>query len=119
MNPIGGGDTYLVPLNMIPAEASGFMGSLEEGPPPEVEEDARALEIEYARNQARLQADEERARGFARERQRLAMAHLRLYEDVAARVLRREANDVGNAARKHLQRRDRAGFDRWLEDFLL
>lgn len=106
MNPVDGGDTYLVPLNMIPAGQSGME--------PDLEDDERALRIA---DYARTPAPEVRAQGYARERHRLALTHLRLYEDVAARVLRRERNDVGNAARRWLTQRDVSQFSDWLARF--
>jgi hypothetical protein len=103
LNPVRGGDQYMVPLNMIPASQAGMEPSLED--------DARSLDY------ARTQPGEDRAQGYARERHRLALTHLRLYEDVAARVLRREVNDVGNAARRWLAQRDEQQFSTWLSEF--
>jgi hypothetical protein len=55
----------------------------------------------------------------AAARHRLQVAFLPLYEDVAGRVVRREANDIGNAARRLLGKGKRAEFDEWLERFLV
>lgn len=50
-------------------------------------------------------------------RHRLMGAHFRIYQNVAARVLRREINDVGNAARRLIGRRDYGAFTLWLAEF--
>lgn len=108
VNPIEGGDTYFVPLNMIPSDqaSQGFLQS---------SEDERQLAPVVERT---FEPDvEERARQAAVSRHRLQQAHMRVYADVEGRILRREANDVGNAARRMLQSRDLAQFDQWLREF--
>lgn len=105
MNPVEGGDVYLVPLNMIPADQVGNpFASREPEPEP------RALE-------ARALSVEERAQRTAAGRQRLQQASTGVFLDVAGRVLRRETNDVGNAARRLLQQRGVPEFNAWLDEF--
>jgi len=94
MNPIDGGDVYLVPLNMIPA---GSAGDFREVPPNREERSAEQRAVAY--------------------RRRLTHAQTRVFEDTARRILRREINDVRNAARKHLRRRDAVSFRQWLKEF--
>lgn len=108
-NPIDGGDTYYVPLNMIPADqaARGILPSPEPEPSAD-EEGQRALPAPDT---------EQRARQAAAVRHRLQQAHMRIYQDAAGRLLRREANDVGNAARRLLGQRDLAQFEQWLAGF--
>lgn len=101
MNPVDGGDVYLVPLNMIPANDVGEM---------------RSQSVEHRHNPA-ARRQELRGQRSAANRRRLADSHLRIYQDVAARILRREANDVSGAARKYLASRNVAEFDGWLYDF--
>ncbi len=96
MNPIDGGDVYLVPLNMVPAGSAGEMRD------------------QISRVETRSAAREQRA---AAHRRRLAQAHMRVVEDAARRILRREINDVRNAARKHLRKRDADSFRNWLKEF--
>jgi len=113
MNPIEGGDTYLVPLNMIPAGQAGIEPSLEGrgayplpgggGEPPSQPPPASQ--------------GEERGQRSARERHRLMLAWQKMYRDVAARIVRREINDVRNAARKWFKRRDVQQFHLWLSEF--
>ena len=106
LNPIDNGDVYLVPLNMIPADQVGNLGLAGM----ESDEGARTLPQP-------AEDREQRALRSAAQRHRLMGAHMRLYRDVAARVLRREINDVGNQARKLLGKRDAPSFRLWLEEF--
>ncbi len=97
-NPISGGDMYLVPLNMIPANQVGAgLGSTET-------EDGRGY---------RAGVQEQRS---AMLRHRLEQAQRPVYADVIARILRRERNDVGQATKKFLAR-GLFEFERWLEEF--
>ncbi len=113
MNQVEGGDVYLVPLNMIPANMVGQLGatSAESSPSEPDQEERRQEQRDFQ------QKIERRAHGAAVERQRLMTAYLPIYEDTYGRMLRMEANDVGNAARKYFQRRSAAEFDVWLSDF--
>jgi len=101
-NPIAGGDVYLVPLNMIPAGSAGEGLRSAERP-----RDVTAPAVDL----------EARSRRSALHRHRLEQANRSVYADVLARVLRRERNDVGNAASKMLAKRSHAEFDLWLEGF--
>lgn len=103
MNPVSGGDTYLIPLNMIPAGQAGLEPTMERG-----------WRIGESVN---LRIEEARGRRSARTRHRLMLAYQKIYLDVAARIVRREINDVRNAARKWFQRRDEAQFSLWLQEF--
>lgn len=113
MNPIAGGDVYLVPLNMIPSSQAGAgLGSDERGlalsgslPPNPVE--PRSLSS----------GPDVREQRSAALRHRLEQVHRPLYQETLARVLRRERNDVGGAVTRFLRRRDQAQFDLWLTDF--
>ena len=100
MNPIPGGDQYLVPLNMVPAGSAGQFGSTEPGPG-DAGRGSRTLEV--------------RARGQSRHR--LAVAWRRQYAEAAGRVIRREANDVANAARRFSKRGSLSEFEGWLGEF--
>jgi hypothetical protein len=113
MNPLArGGDTYLVPLNMVPAGGSRGAGEQRGGG-----ENARMVQLA---NGVEVRASQMEA---ALARQRLQVAYMRLYEDVAGRVLRREANDVANAARRLLKpsraEGDQAAFLDWLAEFYI
>jgi HK97 family phage portal protein len=129
MNPVDGGDVYLIPLNMVPAgeQGSGGAGETEEEEPKEEQggggaeeqgqDEERAVGARVAlRNGVEVRKAEYDA---AAARHRLQVAFLPLYEDVAGRVCRREANDIGNAAKRLLGKGKRAEFDEWLERFLV
>lgn len=104
MNPVEGGDVYLVPLNMVPANQVGSLGgSVERAAPPA--ETRAAAELET------------RQRAAGAQRNRLQQAYVRIYRDVLARILRREINDVGAAAQRLLPRLDLAQFAQFLVDF--
>lgn len=106
MNPVEGGDVYLVPLNMIPADQVGQTQSSEPAPPAPVDT-ARSLP----------DGREERSLRSARTRHRLAAAQQRVILDVAERSMRRETQDVGNAVKKYLGKRDAGQFLIWIEEF--
>jgi HK97 family phage portal protein len=104
MNPIDGGGVYLIPMNMVPAGGDGT--PVAPAPAQQQEEGNRALHGDV----------ETRAQNVAAERRRLAEAMLPVLQDVAARIVRREAADVGRMAQKLLTR-DPAAFLFWLDDF--
>jgi len=99
-NPIKGGDVYLVPLNMIPADQAGA--------------GVRSLD---GRTVSADPHGEQRARQAGLSRRRLATAYQRVFADAARRVVRREIQDVREGARKHFRQRGFAEFSLWLETF--
>ena len=110
MNPVEGGDVYLVPLNMVPADMVGQIGSTTEPAPGAPVDTARSLP-------AGIETREQRSQRSARTRHRLAAAQRRVILDVAERSMRRETNDVSAAVRKYLGKRDSGQFLIWLEEF--
>lgn len=104
MNPLpeGQGQTYLVPLNMVPADQVSAVRGLRAAGDPET----RA-------------ADETRARikNLMQSRNRLGGTYRRLIDEAAARVVKRETADVARAARKHLGKGGADDFTTWLTDF--
>lgn len=119
MNPIEGGDIYMVPLNMISATQVGTgLGSNE-----------RALSNRllasphYSPGRALLSGpdrpgDRMEVRSI-RARHRLEQVYRPLYEEVLARVLRRERNDISAAVKKVLRGRSQADLEAWLTDFYI
>ncbi len=91
MNPVDGGDAYLVPLNMIPAGG---------GAPPAEEDDARAA----ARRYARLL----RGRGIA-ARENIAEAWAPKIEEADREIADLEREKVGALVDKHLDTGGRGG----------
>lgn len=110
MEPIEGGDVYLVPLNMIPANQAAQMPQSTEG------EGARG-DVFAGEQRALATEIPPEKRAAAAGRHRLAQNALPMFADAFARVLRREVQDVGAAVRKHFGRRDAPQFRAWLEEF--
>lgn len=122
MEPIGPeGDLYLVPLNMVPAELAGdfgasagngdrawrllgALGALSGDPQPEPLQIGAGADIEI-RNQA------------AASRHRLMSSWVRPYEQAAGRIVRREANDITNAARRFSKAGALGEWELWLDEF--
>lgn len=98
-NPIEGGDEYLVPLNMVEAgtgvDSGQGAGASEEG------ERGRRGDRETR----------------ASERVGLMRAQRPVFVEAMGRVVRRQAQDVGNAAKKLLSRRSEGEFEMWLAEF--
>ena len=99
MNPVDGGDVYLVPLNMVPAD--------------QVNEGYSAP----ADGTRTLDDAEKRSRNLAKSRRRLAASWRRVMVDTTERVIRREVNDVRRAVRKYFGKRDAHQFSLWLAEF--
>jgi HK97 family phage portal protein len=106
MNPIEGGDVYLIPLNMIPADEAEQQLDTEQ-PNDETQKslETRALQIEN------------RAQNLAASRRRLANSFQRLLKDTTDRIYRREIADVGRAITKYFGKRDANDFSVWLREF--
>lgn len=98
MNPIDGGDVYLSPMNMVPVDQLG-------------EE-----QIQSGDNGNRSLSSGPVTRS-ALSRHRLERSYRRVFEDAAARVIRREKADVLRVAEKLLSERSSSAFRDWLEKF--
>ena len=103
MNPVNGGDVYLVPLNMIPADQVGQMAGGAPAAPP----DTARTTLDY----------ETRSRRLAQTRLRAQVSYERILADAAGRVVRREVADVKRAVGKFLTQRNAADFSLWLREF--
>lgn len=126
MNPVDGGDVYLVPLNMIPATQAGLEPTTEPGPVGDdgTDGDRQRLDPRESKVSTRVLSAagvEERGVRSARARHRLMLAHQGLYRDVAGRIVRREIQDVRGAMQKMMRAqthgRDVGSFSLWLEEF--
>lgn len=124
-NPVDGGDVYLVPLNMIPADQVGDLPGSTEGRSVSTEtgekkilrsaQDDKIGEVRWADMDAETR--EMRSKRSAAMRHRLQRSYRRVIKDLAARMMRREVHDVKDAARKWLKTRATSDFQRWLADF--
>lgn len=104
-NPVDGGDTYLVPMNMVDAAA----------PPPPEPAPAPQPEPEPPPAERRISGYETRG---VKRRRRLAEVARGQITDAAQRVVNRETNDILNAARRFARRPDGLDeFRRWLKEF--
>ncbi len=99
MNPIPGGNIYLVPLNMVPATSAG-----------------QAQRIAECR--AWLPG-EERALRSANIRRGVTNSYKKVISETVRRIIKREQADIMRAAEKYFGRRsvDPLLFDVWLQDF--
>jgi len=93
MDPVDGGDVYLVPLNMIPAEQAA--------------QGLRPVSGQTA----------SRSSGSSLWRERLAASYVRLFADAVRRIVRREVVAIKREAQKRLAGRGVADFLSWLEFF--
>ena len=120
MNAREGGDTYYMPLNMMPSnligspladQRSAGLRASQNGVNTVISADA-VLPTTEAR-----QLTDEQARQVASGRRRLAVRFEGNFTAVIASIMRREVNDVTNAARRILGQRSAAAFEDWLTDF--
>ena len=118
-NPIEGGDVYLVPLNMVPADQVKAVPVLvEEEPEPEkvpVEEKKRDIIEFFGKEKAERAAKIERGKISVAERNRLQAQYHDLFKDAADRTVAREVVAIGKALKKNV--RSLGDFDKWLGDF--
>jgi HK97 family phage portal protein len=103
-NPYPDGNRHYVPLNWTPVEDVGT-------------DPAADAPTEPPRSQPRL--TEERTQRSVGYRRRLMQAQQRVFRDAAGRVLRREKQDILEAARKAFGngQRDLQSFHTWLDQF--
>lgn len=142
LNPVPGGDVYLIPLNMVPADAAPSSTgatqagqgdqarSLYENSLPHIPNlpECGCAACRHARISAvtsdwqpvsavidrRASDDHETLRD---SRQALIRAQLPVFADAAGRVVRRECNDIRRAVDKQLKKRSAADFRKWLATF--
>ncbi len=118
MNPVAGGDTYLVPLNMVPSDQLGnarnFPGLIEPSPLPSP--------VPVPQNRSNPNELLEYREGIAirgatlrsvRSRRRLVKPYRKLYEDAATRLIKRETQDILALAKRDFKSR---GFSQFSED---
>ena len=94
LNPVEGGDIYLVPLNMVPADQAGAYSAQGAG-----EKRTRVL-----------RASDAAAGGSGASRRKISAAYRKLIEDAAGRILRREEADIMRRAEKTTANGDVGGF---------
>lgn len=102
-NPINGGNVYLIPLNMIPAGQAGDM--------------PRSRDADLEQRQRQDAQMELRSLRAATIRHRLAGAHMTIFEDAAARIVRSEIRELRKGFERFLGKRDYPQFSVWLDEF--
>lgn len=128
MNPVEGGDVYLVPLNMVDAKNIGEVPATAGGElPTPAEQNALSVPLPEGRGRAGEDATtkvvttgsmmEVRARSAAGMRNRLAGRQQRVFRDIAERILRRERADVKRRAAELVGKAPLNVFEQWLESF--
>lgn len=100
MNPIDGADDLLVPLNMTPA------GQAQAAPP-----------AVAARAHVHIETPETRLTELRLARQQSITRYVRLFEEAAGRLVKRETADIRRAVPKYLGKRSIGSFEKWLAEF--
>src|SRR4030095_5775921 len=116
-NPIEGGDVLFTPVNLVALGATPAPQAI--APPAEAQpaEAAQArLLIDFGRSSDMEVAQPERRVNDA-ARRALMNRHVRLFEDAASRVVKRESADIRKAAKSKLGKRDAESFENWLAKF--
>jgi HK97 family phage portal protein len=108
MNPYDGGDTYLLPMNMAPASTTNSGSN-------EGTRAARGVSRETDPKALGRAAQERRS--LADDRRNTMEAYVPLFEDVAARMVRREVQDLQRALDKFTRRRNLIDFEQWLVEY--
>lgn len=113
-NPIDGLDKPLLPLNMVEVSGAQLAGSGQR----------QLLLDEHKHSALQLRAEvsdpsgwDERAERVRKDRQAMMLRNVRLFEDAARRMIRREVADVRRATARFLGKRNGDEFDRWLATF--
>ena len=115
MNPYDGGDTYLQPLNMAPAGQMRGQGdplTRRQGD----KADGSALVTGSPSHPVTVSA-EQRAQSLGDQRRKIMQAYIPIYRDVAARMVRREVNDVRRALNSFTTKRTIQDFVGWMDTF--
>jgi hypothetical protein len=107
-NPVEGGDKLFTPLNMME------LGAEPPAPAPAPSAPAPAKRSGNWSDQSTKQTIEQRA---SADRRALMNRNVRLFEDAAARVVKRETTDIRKAAKSKLGKRGIDSFETWLEGF--
>lgn len=110
LNPLDGLDEPLVPLNMMEAGAEPVFA-----PAQPTREHAHG-EQRMAAGVTEPEPWTERAQAAGNNRQKLMRRSVRLWEDAAGRLVKRETADIRRALPK-LGKRSAAGFEEWLAGF--
>ncbi|MCH2388049.1 MAG: phage portal protein [Opitutales bacterium] len=114
MNPIPNGDTYYVPVNLVPDSfaSKGHAGGV---PAPNEKRPRQPEGDQTETNRKRDESDRESDQGAPSRRQGAIAAFHPLFVEAFSRLLKREQNAITRAAKKHAK--DVDSFVRWMDDF--
>lgn len=113
MNPVDGGDIYMMPLNMIPATDAGAANA-----PSPAARGACGCGHEHRSDETREDKTKREIRSrYAKNRSKLREQYAPMFREMAARIVKREEADVMRKARKALGSRSAEDLLVWLEDF--
>ncbi len=129
LNPVADGDTYFVPMNMVPLEVA--VGGSMAGPDAEAQGAQRERREEehgpgcpcgqHERGKSEISALLTRAddgqESLRVNRVEMARAQLPILEEIAGRLVRRETKDVRRQLEKSMKNRGVDEFRAWLEEF--
>lgn len=104
LNPVDGADDLLVPLNMMPAGQQ----------PPAPVEDAPQEERDVSGIETR---DDKPVVELRVSRQQAITRYVRLFEEAAGRLVKRETADIRRAVPKYMGKRSVGDFEKWLATF--
>lgn len=116
-NRVDGLDYYLSPLNMIQIGPDAMPLPEPEPPAPPAEPEPDTEPEEGEEENALPVMWETRAIRAATDRRAIMNRHIRLFHDVAERVVKRETNDIRRALPRYLGKRSISEFENWLEGF--
>lgn len=102
-NPIEeGGDIYLVPMNMVPADQVASLPALNPG---------------NSNSFVNISQEIRAASNGPVMRYKVALSYRRIFQEAAGKLVQREASNIRAAARKYLGSNDLAGWNDWLSLF--
>ena len=111
MNPFDDGDTYLMPLNMVPVGTP-------QSPETQRSADACTCGIEHRNTpQPQIETRDASTEKIFKRKQKLANSFIPALQDSIDRIVRREANDLRRSVNKFLRKRSLQDFQQWLAEF--
>lgn len=123
-NPIDGLDEPLMPLNMVEVGSQPAATPVSATKPDTVARwsDQSTMQTNTLGPLPSIEAfnqvtNERRAEKTGNDRRALMNRNIRLFEDAATRVVKREATDIRKAAKSKLGKRSADSFETWLEGF--
>jgi hypothetical protein len=115
MNPVDGGNDFLVPLNMSVVGEEPKLPAPAPEPEPEEEPRSKCQHLPTSVDTSCKSVVDKR--GIGRSRQAIQKSYVGVLEDVYARLLRREKHDVMRGVEAIIGKRAQTELGQWLNDF--